>query len=303
MTIVIILLGILIIFFLINRTFVKEPFEDISLDENVIQGYNNFLSFYNSFCPNWQKAIVSSIAADIPQQPLTSPSQISTTAAPQISESEQNAYIQKLEKTLNKALPPICTSLPSNIDSSSLKKVLQQIPVEPASYLNALNWMNEQLEKAHSNLGNALQGKVAEGFEDMCQNISKCIADNPELAKEIEKQLSEQNQQNIIQDEQELMNKINPFISMPELAKALSNNVDLVQKSQDIQNKAQSGEILNQMNIPGSDSQITYTIPPGGNALSQMKENDPQKYDDYKQNYSQWFMVKSLIEQINSNLR
>ena len=44
-----------------------------------------------------------------------------------------------------------------------------------------------------------------------------------------------------------------------------------------------------------------FFIPEGGNNLAQMKQNDPQKYNDYQKNYSSLFSVKQLMEQINSH--
>lgn len=302
MTILIVLLGVLTILVLIHLFVVKESFQNIQLDPDVIQGYNNFLSFYNSFCPNWQKAIISSIAADTPQEPLTSPSQANTGTAPTPSEQEQNSYIQKLSIILNQKFPPICIDLPQQIDSNTLPQIIQQIPTDPQPYMNALTWMNSQLSKAHSNLNSALQGQQTEGFDDMCQDISQCIANNPQLAQQIAQQMVQQQQESIQQQEQEVITKVTPFISMPGLAQALAENLDLVKKSQDIQNQAQSGQLLNQVNVPGSDSQITYNTPNGGDSLSKMKENDPNKYNDLQKNYSQWFAVKSLMEQINSTI-
>lgn len=303
MTVLLVLFCLFIILILINIFVVKETFQDVPLDPNVIQGYNNFLLFYNSFCPNWQKAIISSIAADTPQQPLTSPSQVGSGSAPTPSEEEQNTYIQKISQSLNQSFPPICTTLPQTVDSSSLLKVIQQIPTDAQSYLNALNWMNTQLSKSHSDLGSALQGqRTTEGFGDMCSDITQCIANNPQLAQQIAEQMVEQSQQSIMEQGQELLTKVKPFTSMPELVQAMSENKDLVQKSQDIQNQAQSGELFNQISIPGSESQISYVTPPGGDALSQMKKNDPDKYNDYKQNYNQWFVIKSLMEQINGTI-
>ncbi len=293
-----------------NTKKIKEKFQDatimplIPLAPDVVQGYNNFLIFYNSFCANWQKAIISSIAADTPQQPLASPSDVGNGTAPTPSEAEMNLYIQQLSQQLGQQLPSICTSLPEQIDSNSLAQVLQEIPTDPQPYMNALNWMNTQLEKAHANLGSALQGNPIEPFDDMCQDISQCIANNPQLAQQIAQQVLQQQEEQqaltILQEEQQLMTKIVPFMSQ-DFMNAVVQNQDLVQKSQDIQNQAQSGALVNQINVPVPQSQ-PYVIPNGGSALSNMKNDDPEQYNNLKQNYNQWFSIKSLMEQINANL-
>ena len=81
------------------------------------------------------------------------------------------------------------------------------IPTDTTPYINALNWMNTQLEKSQSNLGSALQGG-SEGFDDMssmCQDISQCLANNPQLAQQIAEELNAQIAQNVAQQEQQLI--------------------------------------------------------------------------------------------------
>lgn len=77
-----------------------------------------------------------------------------------------------------------------------------------------------------------------------------------------------------------------------------------MQKSQDIQNQAQSGELLNQVNIPGVTGVPAkkYDLPAGASALQQMQQADPDKYNQLKNNYSMWFGLKQIMEQINGSL-
>jgi hypothetical protein len=299
MRLLLILLGLLVILVLLRLFIVKEGFQDnIPLNPTVIQGYDNFLVFYNSFCANWQKAITSSVALELPQQTLTDPSQVKSGSIPHISNEQMNQYITNLSQQLGQTLPPICTTLPTSIDSSSIKHVLKIIPKDVQPYINALNWMNIQLANSHANLGNALQGKSVEGFDDTnnsCKDISKCLKDNPEIINEI-------TLQNVLQDEQKLMEIMIPFVSNSEIINGMETNINLVEKSQEIQNQAQSGELINQINIPGGNSVTSYSMPPGASNLTEMKQNNPDKYNDYKQNYSQWFSIKQLIDQINSTL-
>lgn len=303
MTIILILLGLLLILVLLRLFLVQEGFQNISLNPDVIQGYNNFLSFYNPFCDNWKKAIISSVASEIQQQPLTDPSQVTSSSAPSIPDSDLNTYINQLSEQLGQPLPPICTPLPATIDSSSLSQVIPLIPTSIVPFINALNWMNAQLEKSQANLGSALQGNtVSETFQDVCQNISQCLTNDPQLMQQLAQQMSQQNVQNINQQEQQLMSTIIPFFSTQELSNAFNQNTTLMQKAQQIQDQAQSGDLVKQINIPGGNTINKYNMPSGYNTLSQMKQNDPEQYNTLQKNYGMWFSLKQMIESINANL-
>lgn len=300
MKVLLILLGLLIILILLRLFVIKEGFQDnIPLNPSTTKAYNNFIEFYSPFCINWKKAIISSVASEIPQEPLTDPSQIQTSTAPKISEEQMNQYITSMSQQEGQQFPQICISLPSTIDSSSLEKVIPLIPNDLTPYINALNWMNAHLSKAHGNLGKALQGGSIESFDNMCQNIEQCLQNDPQLLQEI---LQQSQQQNITQLEQQLLSKINPFISSSDLTQALQTNQELVAKSQEIQDQAQSGELINQINVPGGNTRATYDKPPGASTLSDMQQSNPEQYNNLKQNYSHMFSLKQMLEQINSNL-
>jgi len=307
MTILLILLILLFILIILNlyASVTYEGFQaSIPLNPDTIQAYNNFLAFYNLFCANWQKAIVSSIALDTPQEPLTSPSQVGTSTATTPSDSDMNTYITQLSQQLGQPLPPVCISLPSTVDSTTIAQIIPMIPTDTTPYINALNWMNTQLEEAQSNLGSALQGG-SEGFDDMssmCQNISQCLANNPQLAQQIAEELNAQNAQNVAQQEQQLMALLTPFVSTQTLTDAVGQNTVLVQKAQEIQNQAQSGELVNQINVPGGNSQTTYSMPDGSDNLKQIQQDNPDRYNELKKNYGAWVAIKGLMDQINATL-
>jgi hypothetical protein len=302
MKILLILSGLLILLVILKLFIesVNEGFEDIALKPETIQGYNKFLLFYNAFCTNWDKAITSSVASEIPQEPLTDPSQVSKTGtSPPISLEQKNQYITQLSQELNEELPPICQNLPTTINSSNLVQVTQQIPSDIQPFINALNWMNQNLEKSHGNLGSALQGQSAtEGFQDNCQNVSQCLLNNPDLLKQLSENISEQN----IEQQSQLMSKINPFLNTQSLTELFNENNTLMEKSQEIQNKAQSGELINQINVPGGNSIASYEKPSGANNMIDMKQNNPDRYNELKQNYSQLFNLKNMLDGINANL-
>lgn len=319
--ILLVLLLIILTILVIRLFVVKEGFynevkgKSGIIPSDVEQNYQKFLDFYNPFSTNWQKAITTSLATEIQQQPLTSPSQSAALAdsnqtIPTPSEAEFNEYVSKLSQQLNQPLPPMPKSLPQELDSTNLKEIITALPSDSKPFVNALNWMNTNLDKSHGNLNVALQGGKIEGFQDQdegqCPDISNCILNNPAVLNQIaeaqENLAKKKNKESLQQQLDELQIKLNKFTTNQQLYQAVNTNQDLVKKSEEIQRQAQSGELINQVNVPGGNTVTKYEKPPGANALADMKKSDPQKYNDYKQNYSQWFAVKSLIEQINNNL-
>jgi hypothetical protein len=325
MTILLILLILLFILVILNLfTYtVNEGFKEAEavavavavasekITPEIQSAYKKFLSFYTAFITSWEKVISSStIANSPPQEPLTSPSQVSQIAnysPPSPSVTDMNAYITQLTQQLNQPLPPLGITFPQTIDTKNISQIIAQMPTDSTPFINALNWMNQQLEKSHANLGSALQGNKPEieGFDSQdttCQNISSCLASNPQLIAEIAQELDNKDKESIQQQEQQLTSLIQPFISSETLLSSLQQNQVLLKKSQDIQNQAQSGELVNQINVPGGNTIATYTKPQGSDTLKQMENNDPAQYNNLKNNYSQWFSLKQLLEQINSNL-
>ena len=305
MTVLVVLFSLLIILIVLFKftASVKEGFQDIPLDEKTIQAYNNFLNFYNPFCANWRKAMQAAVASNMPQEPLTDPSQVTSSSAPTISDDDMNKLIYQMAVASNTPFPPICTPLPAKIDNNNMLEILQKIPKQAQPYINALAWMNATMEQSQGDLGGALQGQSTESFEDMCQDISQCIANNPDLAKQIAQNISQQQQQEQSKAEQILVATTSLFTINPGLQQLLQQNKDLVKKSEDIQNQAQSGDLINQVNLPPEKSTWGKPrAPPGGSKLKDMQNSDPAKYNELKQNYRMWFDLKSLMEQINGNL-
>lgn len=279
---------------------VTETFQD--LDPEFVNKYNTFVAFYNPFLTNWEKAVMTSMSMEIVQQPLTSPSQIgsATATSPAFSRSKMNQYIHELSQTRKQPLPPLTDPLPTSIDPSMIPALVETIPQDPAPYQNALNWMNERLASSHQNLDGALQGKSAEGFADNCAEISQCMSD-PEVVRQITEQQDAQRAQKQRSQQQTISLHVDQFNQNSSLQQAISQNNDLVQQSKNIQNQAQSGELLNKMNLP-EDPIAAYQIPKGGNRLKQMKEEDPEKYNEYEKNNSVLFSLKQWMEQINRSL-
>lgn len=272
------------------------------IDPNLVTAYHEFATtVYNPFLVTWQKAIVSSISADQPQKPLTSPSQASSSSAtPTIPpQSEMNSYIANLSQKLGKPLPNITDPLPDAIDIVSFPAIAPKIPKDPVPYTNALLWINQQLTEAQAKLQSALKGESfmnLEGFDNQtCQDLSQCFQENPELIRQCGDALKKQGQQ----EQSQVLEQIKQFMKNKEWASAQKTNKKLVEQSKKIESDAKSGELLNQMNLP-TEPGITYTLPAGSDKLQKM---DYAKQKEVKEVAPSMFSLKTMMDQINANLR
>jgi hypothetical protein len=285
--------------------------EVIPIDQNIIDKYNRFVDFYNPFLKNWEESMITMASLETPQKEATSPSQSPSTSKPSTPTREQlNQTIQSYSQKIGKSLPSITDPLPNNIYSYSLQQLLQIIPSDPIPFQNALTLINERLINSQKDLDKALSGQFAEGFlviegyvADQCAELSTCFAQNPQIAEQIANAQIEQEKKQQQQLQNQLSTRLDKFILNNTLQDSFKMNQTLVQKAKEIQNKAQSGELLNMIKIPDLNPIPPYNIPAGGNRLKQMKESDPEKYKEYEKNNSSLFSLKSLFEQINSNLR
>ena len=89
-----------------------------------------------------------------------------------------------------------------------------------------------------------------------------------------------------------------------ELQASLQKNQELVKKAKIIQDQAQSGELLSQMNLGGNEEPAAqYVLPKGAHYLDDMERDDPEKYNSYKENNKQAFYLAQYTNDINRNLR
>lgn len=292
----------------------NEPFQlnqnTMLIDQNTVIKYNNFVDFYNVFLKNWEEAMVTVLSLETPQKEATSPSQSPSTTKPSTpTRQELNNFIQSYSQKIGKTLPFITDPLSTNIYTYSINQLLEIIPKDPIPYQNALSLMNEHLIESQKNLDAALQGKITEGFfivegytNDQCAELSTCFAQNPQIAEQIANAQLEQERKQQQELQNQLSTLLDSFLLNNTLKDSLKMNQTLVQKSKEIQNKAQSGELIKMVNIPDPNPIPPYQIPAGGNRLKQMKESDPEKYQEYQKNYSPLFSMKGSFEQINNNL-
>ena len=283
-----------------------EPFSPTPLpppiDPVLVSTYQQFATtVYNPFLETWQKAIVSSISADQPQKPLTSPSQASSlSATPTIPpQSEMNAYIANLSQKLGKPLPNITDPLPDTIDIVTFSTIAPKIPADPAPYTNALTWINTQLTEAMSKLQSALKGESfmnLEGFDNQtCQDLSKCFEENPDLIQQCGMAIKKQGKM----EQSQVLNQIKQFMNNNNFIRAYKRNKELVEQAKKIESDAKSGDLLNQMNLP-TEPGIKYTLPGGSDKLQKM---DYAQQKAMKEAAPSMFSLKTLMDQINANLR
>lgn len=282
-----------------TETFITEPVLP-AIDPKLVATYQTFATtIYNPFLLNWQNAIVSLVTADIPQEPLTSPSQTSSASAPIPPQHQMNAYIENLSQQIGKPLPPITDPLPETIDILTFSTIAPKIPKDPIPYTNALTWMNQKMEDAHTKLQSALKGESftnLEGFDNqICQDVSQCFHDNPQFAQQCAAAIQTQQKET----QQNVTDQLAQFMKNPGFQAALQSNQQLIAQSKQVQDQAKSGELLNQVNLP-TEPEIKYTLPEGSDKLQYL---DASQLKEVKEASPSMFSLKTLMDQINANLR
>lgn len=267
-----------------------EGFQTQELDPTFLKSYQQFISFYNTFMPNWEKAVMTSMSMNAPPpEELTEPSQSSNNKAPTPSQAQLNAYIKQLSKTSTTEFPPITDALPKEIDRPSFESVKDILPTDIQPYLNALTWMNKNIAESQANL----KAMKSEGFDNpaICPAVVQCMDAQKAQAE-----------QDFLKKQQLLTAVLEQFNTSTALKQLMKDNEILIKKTKDIQNQAQSGKLLNSM-AKSNEPKIVYTLPPGANALADLESSDPATYQEYKTNYAPLFGMKQQFEQINRNLR
>lgn len=319
-----ILLCLLFLLFLLVLLFLLAPiqpameaFEDAPLPPTLLDSYHQFVDFYNPFLVNWEKSITTALSLEVQQAPQPNPDNpVPPSSPPPVTRIQMNEYIGRLSDKLKQPLPPVADPLPKDIDNASLSSVLPLVPSDMTPYQNALTWMNQQMRDSQANLAGALQGvpptssaATIEGFDaaaPTCQEISQCLSNNPQFIAQVSQQVAQdqaQQQKKSAEDQQkELLQRIMPFLQNTSLSQSASTNQDLVKQLGTIQQQAQSGELYNQLNLPDKEPDIPTVFPAGALSLSAMQQQNPQQYNQLKDNYKQWVDVKQLIEQINRSL-
>ena len=96
-----------------------------------------------------------------------------------------------------------------------------------------------------------------------------------------------------------MLNQIKQFMNNNNFIRAYKRNKDLVEQAKKIESDAKSGDLLNQMDLPAEPG-IKYTLPDGSDKLQKM---DYAKQKEVKEAAPSMFSLKTMMDQINANLR
>jgi hypothetical protein len=288
-----------------------EGFEDQPIDPATQEKYQKFVGFYNPFLVDWEKAIVTYIGLDTPVKPLTDPSQTSSATFKAPTQLEMNNYIKKLEKSMKKPLPLLTDPLPTTLTSKVMSDISNHISMEPAPYQNALQIMvtsQEEAQRQIEEMKKSPEGfdpinpyQYTEGFES-CDQYKKCMTD-PDVVSAIAKAQSEQQEKQQKERQNALGNKLDQFNMNKTIQNLSLKNKEYMQKSQELQDKAKSGELLNELNLSNNDTSLDHFIKPKGiYNLENMKKDNPAQYAEYEKKNSQIMSVAGLFNSISNTL-
>jgi hypothetical protein len=91
--------------------------------------------------------------------------------------------------------------------------------------------------------------------------------------------------------------RITKFFSNKKLNSITQRSIELLKKAEDIQKKAESGQLVNDINVPGGRSRDKYDT--SGKKLSDMDVDERKKL---QKESAQWYAIKGMIDQINATL-
>jgi hypothetical protein len=270
----------------VNSNGINEGFDKSTLNPQLFPTYQKFLPLMTDFMTAWRISLITSQSMTTTIQPLAKPSdRVTSIKPPEPTEKELNDHAKVLSQTEGKEFPSLTPLTPfTTEDELSIPLLQKTIPLSEKPYLNALKWMNDTLEKSHASLNMALKGSQVDGFdgEAICQQIIQCQAKQSEDVQ------------------QQLIDRMKKFTDNQELLDLLKKNKELIEKSKQIKNQAQSGTLP--LNLP-KEASTTFTLPDGADKLKQLCKNDPAKCELYQSKYKHLFAFKSLSDQINGSLR
>lgn len=275
------------------------------VSSEVKKEYQAFRTFYESFLASWKEALTTAYSL---QQ--SSPTEAGKAVA--VSDTELNRLVSTLSTKLGKPLPSLpVTPLPAvveTLEDIERSQLLEHIPVSSQPYMDALEWMNQQFIQAQQELNKALQGGAIpsmEGFagKESCAEISTCFKENPDLIRQLAAAQQEEAGQRLERIQRELLGRFQQF-QQPRLRSAFELNGRLRQQAKETQRKAQSGEWIKDIRIPGSAGDTApKPVAPPGTTLEELRQSNPERYAEYERSRSSLFSIKQLMEQINRNLR
>lgn len=274
---------ILLFLLAILKIFITEGFEDLVQDKTKTQDqtktandYNRFKTFYNEFINNWNKAVTTALVSSIPIEKMPSGPYKPTL-------DDMNKYITILTTNEKKPFPKMTALLP---DELNVSEIIPRIPQDPIPYINALTWMNSNLQASMVSLGSSIMDIKMEAFEDKCQDLSNCM-NNPNFLAKLSDAQKKNELDQIKSNEKILSDRINAFFSNKQVDELVQINRKLIKDADDIKNRAQSGKLVDSLIAP--DKKKPY-VP---------DKIDPKIKDEFPLIAS----IKSLLNGINSGGR
>lgn len=282
---------------------VKEGF---ALQPETVRIYGEFVSFFNPFMVNWEKAVTTAVGLERP-----APTE-SSAKPPTPTRAELNQYITLLSQKLDAKLPPLRDPLPTELTPSFLIEFSELLSAS-YDYQRAIDWMNQKIRESHAELEKTREGFrlkefrlkefQVEGFspsEQTCADVIQCIEKNPQLLDRLAKAQNQQAEKKSASQQEILIQQMSQILRNGGISSALTQNASLLAKSDQIQNQAKSGDLL--PSFPKEDSS-PIVLPEGANKLDELKKNNPAQYKEYEKNNAQLVEMKSLFDQINRSLR
>jgi hypothetical protein len=278
---------------------VEEGFVVQTLQPETVRMYKEFVSFFNPFLANWEKAITTAVGLERPAPTESSESPPVPTRA------ELNQYITLLSQKLDANLPLLRDPLPEELTPSFLVEFSELLSAS-YEYQRAIDWMNQKIKESHAELDKTMKGEGfhVEGFspsEQTCADVVECIEKNPQLLERLAKAQNQQAEKKSASQQDVLIQQMGQILGNGGISSALSQNTSLLAKSDKIQNQASSGELLP---APSKeDPSPPVILPDGANKLDELKKKNPAQYSELKKNNTQLVEMKNLFDQINRSLR
>lgn len=252
--------------------------EGFTVPDELQAKYQKFAAFYNAFLKSWEKTVTTSWSTRIEPPPLSK----DKPSAPTPTRAELNQEI----RTLSQEFPPITDALPDTMES--IAEMDGKIPSSPTPYLNALRWVNAKMEQSKRDMEDALQGKS--GFQDFNAQVYESESfENAMCGQMAQCQQEAEKKQTI-----NLSARLDAFNNNGELQRALQTNQALMEDAKKIQNQAQSGQLLNDLNLPPEPG-TSFKKLEGADVLTTMS---PEKNAELKANYRTWYDYKALLSQL-----
>lgn len=285
---------------------VEETFQDAPSSINndaVKKKYTEFVAFYNPFMDTWEKAITTAAGLERPAPKEGDP-------VPSFTHDELNQYVSLLSQKVDSPLPQVTKPLPSELTKESMTMFISILQKTPADgYLRATEWMNARIKESQAGLQGALKGGVdafkdLEGFQgsEKCSEFAACL-DDPAFLDALAAAQEKRQTKKTAGEQEDLIAKMTQILGQGALKNALGENAGLRAESDRVKNQAQSGDLLQSMNLPSEGPSVSYQLPSGAGALKALQKNDPAKYKEYEKNQKPYMELKQLLDQINGGLR